>query len=44
MTQARIAATTVTLNDGRVLIFGNYPGNVPSVYSPAVNTAEVFEP
>jgi hypothetical protein len=44
MTQARIAATAVPLNDGRVLIFGNYPGNSPNVYSPDVNTAEVFEP
>jgi hypothetical protein len=44
MTQVRIAATAVPLNDGRVLVFGNYPGNVSSAGDLSANTAEIFMP
>lgn len=47
MTQPRTAVTAVTLADGRVLVLGHYPGNVPGV-SPGSefpsNTAELFQP
>jgi hypothetical protein len=44
MSQPRVAATAVTLNDGRVLVFGHYPGNVPVGGEPPSNTAEIFQP
>ncbi len=44
MSQPRIAPTVVTLLDGRVLVLGNYPGNVPSADDSSANTSEVFAP
>ncbi len=44
MSQPRIAPTVVTLLDGRVLVLGNYPGNVPSADDTSANTSEVFAP
>lgn len=44
MSQPRIAPTVVSLLDGRVLVLGNYPGNVPSANDTGANTSEVFAP
>ncbi len=46
MTQERQAATAVTLDDGRVLIFGHYKGNIldPKVIYPSSSAAEIFTP
>lgn len=45
MTGSRVAGTAVTLRDGRVLVFGHYPGNFPTSESSASsNTAELFQP
>ena len=44
MSQPRIAPTAITLPDGRVLVLGNYPGNLPSPDTPPSNTSEVFQP
>lgn len=44
MSQPRIAPTAVTLLDGRVLVLGNYPGNLGSADGSGTNTSEVFLP
>ncbi len=44
MSQPRVAGTAITLNDGRVLVFGHYPGNVPTGGEPPSYTAEVLRP